>query len=82
MSPDDLKTRKNKGTAGDGSDCRYGAFPMGDGGAPSPWRFVVGRVWKKTGRDDTTSSTAVLLQDGWTARLRTLAVSLCEMPPL
>jgi len=34
--------------------------------------YMVGQVWKKTGREDTTSSTAVLIQDGRTAPLKTL----------
>jgi len=41
------------GTVGDGRavgdirDGKYETFPSGDGGAPSPWLWVVGQVWKK-----------------------------------
>jgi len=51
----------NGGAVGDGRDSKHETFPTGDCGAPSPWRWVVGQVWKKTERDDTTSSTAALL---------------------
>ena len=57
---------------GGGRDGKCETFPTGDGGAPSPWLWMVGQVWKKTGRENTTSSTAVPLQDGRTAPLRTL----------
>jgi len=64
-----------RGMAGDG---KYETFPTRDGSVPSPWRWVVGRGWKKTGRGDTTSSTEVLFQDGNTARVRTLGLRLSD----
>jgi len=48
-------------------------WTAGDGGAYSPSHRGAGQVLKKTGRDRLTPSTAVRLQDGRTAPLRTLA---------
>ena len=78
MSPDDLNTRDNRGTAGDGGavgdgrDSKCETFPRGTAEPLVLGDGWLGQVWKKTGREDTTSSTAVLLQDGRTAPLRTL----------
>jgi len=47
-------------------------WTAGDGGAYSPSHRGAGQVLKKTGRDRLTPSTAVRLQDGRTAPLRTL----------
>jgi len=55
------RTVADGGAVGDGRDGKYETFHTGDGGVSSPWRWVVGPVWKKTGRDDRTSFTAVLL---------------------
>ena len=47
-------------------------WTAGDGGAYSPSHQGAGQVLKKTGRGRLTPSTAVRLQDGRTAPLRTL----------
>ena len=52
-------------------------WTAGDGGAYSLSHRGAGQVLKKTGRDRLTLSTAVRLQDGLTAPLRTLGTKEC-----
>jgi len=54
----------------------------GDGGAYSPSHRGAGQVLQKTGRDRLTPSTAVRLQDGRTAPLRTLGGLSNPLPEL
>ena len=51
----------------------------GDGGAYSPSHRGAGQIFKKTGRDRLTPSTAVRLQDGRTAPLRTLVSAIPQI---